>query len=124
MGPLSKSDRKILESSVFVKKITAKHVTYTQDFIEIMLKGPSQKGMTKVEFFNHTLGVHCFDPTYVDSTLGRWRKTPILSNQKESRGRKKNIQKMSLEELKAENAYQREVIAQLKKIHGLTDSDL
>lgn len=124
MEPLSKSDRKILESSVFVKKLTAKHVTYTHDFIEIMLKGPSLKGMTKVDFFNHTLGVDCFDATYVDSTLGRWRKTPVLSNQKETRGRKKDIQKMSLEELKAENAYQREVIAQLKKIHGLTDSDL
>ena len=68
--------------------------------------------------------MNCFDKKYVDSCLNRWRTKPSLPKKIETRGRKKDLQKMSIEELKAENAYQREVIAHLKKIRGLTDSDL
>jgi protease II len=47
-----------------------------------------------------------------------------MPRKSETRGRKKSIKNMTVEELKAENAYQREVIAHLKKLRGLTDSDL
>ena len=81
---------------------------------------------TKIwEFFNSTLGVSCFGKKYVDSIMNRWRKSAILKEgPKGKRGRKKSIQKMSIEELKAENAYMKEVIVQLKKVRGLTDWDL
>lgn len=121
MRAFSNTERKILESSPYIVKITAKHVTYTEKFISLMISG-SDQDESRSDFFNKTLGVSCFNKKYVDSCLGRWKNAlPRIS---ETRGRKKHINNMTVEELKAENAYQREVIAHLKKIRGLTDSDL
>ena len=121
MRAFSNTERRILESSPHVVKISVKHVTYTEEFISLMLSG-TYKDESREDFFNKTLEVSCFDKKYVDSCLGRWR--IALPRASETRGRKKSIKNMSVEELKAENAYQREVIAHLKKIRGLTDSDL
>jgi hypothetical protein len=124
MRAFSISDRKILESCRYVFKITEKNqIQFTPDFKNLILKGSDD--LTRVEFFNYTLGVSCFGKKYVDSIMNRWRKSAILKEgPKGKRGRKKSIQKMSIEELKAENAYMKEVIVQLKKVRGLTDWDL
>lgn len=84
----------------------------------MVLKG-SDEGLTQVELFNSLLGVSCFDKSYIDSCLNRWRYKPM--GIKSKRGRKRSIHEMSIEELKAENAYQKEVIAHLKKLRGITD---
>lgn len=123
MGAFSLSDRKILESCPYVTKLTEKHVVYSKKFIDLMLRG-ARNGESRVLYFNRTLGVNCFDKKYVDSCLNRWKKKPFISSTPERRGRKKDIFKMSEAELRAENAYMKEVIAQLKKLRGLTDSDL
>lgn len=123
MGAFSISDRKILESSPYVTKLTAKHVTYSKAFIDLMLRG-SPNGESRCDYFNLTLGVNCFDKKYVDSCLNRWRKNPIQIKSPERRGRRKDPRNMTEEELRAENAYMKEVIAHLKKLRGLTDSDL
>lgn len=121
MRAFSNTERKILESSPYVVKISAKHVTYTEEFISLMLSD-SNRDESRSDFFNKTLGVSCFDRKYVDSCIGRWKFA--MPRKSETRGRKKSIKNMTVEELKAENAYQREVIAHLKKLRGLTDSDL
>lgn len=88
-----------------------------------MLTG-AKDGLTRVEFFNSTLGVNCFDKKYVDSCLNRWRKQDkFKSLPKQRRGRKKSMDRMTIEELQAELALQKEINLELKKIHGLIDED-
>ena len=123
MRAFSLSDRKILESCPYVIRVTEKQVVYSKTFIDLMLHG-LRNGESRIIFFNKSLGVSCFDKKYVDSCLNRWRKNPSESVKQEKRGRKKDIFKMTEAELRAENAYMKEVIAQLKKLRGLTDSDL
>ena len=123
MGAFSFSDRKVLEASPYVTKLTAKHVTYSQTFIDLMMRG-SPNGESRCDYFNNILGVACFDKKYVDSCLNRWRNNPLKQKAPERRGRKKHPRNMTEEELRAENAYMKEVIAHLKKLRGLTDSDL
>ena len=125
MRAFSISERKKLESSPHVLKITEKNqIQFTESFKRLILAG-SEEGLTREEFFNSTLGVRCFDKKYVDSCLNRWRKH---DNEKDipklRRGRKKSIHKMSIDEIKAENAYMKEVIAHLKKLRGLADDEL
>lgn len=123
MRAFSHSERKKLEASRFVEKITEKQITFTQAFRNLVLQ-ESSNGMTREEHFNHLLDVKCFDKKYVDSCLNRFRKQAQFKDVPKRRGRRKSPQKMTIEELEAEVAYQREVIEQLKKIRGLTDWDL
>ena len=123
MRAFSISDRQILEASPFITSFGKHQITFTSNFIHLILSG-ERNGLGVVEFFNKTLGVTCFNKKYVDSCTYRWRKSPPSNVKAEQRGRRRDLQKMSLEELKAENAYQREVIDHLKKLRGLTDSDL
>lgn len=125
MRAFSISERNILESSPYVLKITDRNqIQFTEKFRVLILKGNSSD-QSRVEFFNSILGVSCFDKKYVDSIMNRWRKKEKFKSVPLSkRGRKKSIDKMSMEELQAENAYMKEVIAQLKKVHGLTDDEL
>lgn len=119
MRAFSLSERKSLELSHYVTSISPKNsIKFSDDFKKLILKG-SNEGLTQVELFNSLLGVTCFDKKYVDTCLNRWRSKPIGIKAKP--GRKKSIHKMSIEELKAENAYQKEVIAHLKKLRGITD---
>jgi hypothetical protein len=119
MRAFSLSERRALELSPYVISISPKNsLKFSNDFKKLILNG-SDEGLTQVEFFNSLLGVTCFDKKYVDTCLNRWRYEPI--GLKAKRGRKKSIHKMSIEELKAENAYQKEVIAHLKKLRGITD---
>ena len=118
MKGLSISDLKILESSPYVLKIT-------EPFKNLMLES-SIEGMTRQEAFNKTLGVDCFDKKFVDTCLARWRRKwradgDLVPGKK---GRKKDLNKMTFEEMKAEIAYQKEVIAHLKKLRGLADDEL
>lgn len=123
MRAFSHSERKKLEASPFVEKFTKKQIIFTQAFKDLVLKGSSGE-FSREEHFNKLLGVKCFDKKYVDSCLNRFRKQAQLKDLPKRRGRKKSTQKMTIEELEAEVAYQREVIEQLKKIRGLTDWDL
>ncbi len=124
MKALSISERKKLVSSPYVAKVTPKNqVQFTEAFKELILAGPTD-GFTRVEFFNHLLGVSCFDKHYIDSCLTRWRSQSKMPSYLDRRGKNKSIHKMSIEELKAENAYQKEVIAHLKKLRGLSDDEL
>jgi hypothetical protein len=119
MRAFSISERKTLELCPYVLSISPKNsLKFCDAFKELILKG-SEEGLTQVEFFNLSLGVTCFDKKYVDTCLNRWRNNP--TGIKSRSGRKKSIHKMSIEELKAENAYQKEVIAHLKKLRGITD---
>ena len=125
MKGLSSSDLKILKFSQYVSKITDKQITFTDQFKWLMLES-SVEGMSRAEAFNRTLGVTCFDKKYVDTCLGAWRRrirekgdlTP------DKRGRKKDLESMTFEEMKAEIAYQKEVIAHLKKLRGLAEDEL
>lgn len=119
MRAFSFSERKKLKLSSYVISISPKNsLKFSDDFKKLFLKG-SDGGLTQVELFNSLLGVTCFDKKYVDTCLNRWRYKPIGIKAKQ--GRKKSIHKMSIEELKAENAYQKEVIAHLKKLRGITE---
>ena len=125
MRGLSSTDRKILENSHHVLKITSKHIIFTEHFKRLMLDSQID-GMTRQESFNKALGVDYFDKKFVDDCLGRWRRKLRLDGDLSSskRGRKKHPRNMSIEELKAENAYQKELIAHLKKLKGLADDEL
>lgn len=124
MRGLSSSDIKILISSRYVVKITSKQIIFTEQFKQLMLDSQIT-GMTRQESFNKTLGLNCFDKKFVDNCLTRWRRKARLSGELRAskRGRKKDLSNMSIEELKAENAYQKELIAHLKKLKGLADEE-
>ena len=125
MGAFSKSDLKILNSSPYVDKITNKQVIFTEHFKRLVLDSLVE-GMTREENFNRILGVDCFDKKFVDDSLARWRRklrfVGDLASSK--RGRKKDLDKMTFDEMKAEIAYQKEVIAHLKKLKGFADDEL
>lgn len=122
MRALSKSDRQILKDHPYILKISEKHLSFTLEFKELVLQG--SPNLTQVEHFNSLLGVKCFDKKYVDVCLHRWRKQKKLKDVPLKRGRPKSTSKMTIEELEAVVAYQKEVIKQLKKAHGLSDNEL
>lgn len=122
MRTLFSSDRKKLESSSFVEKFTEKQIIFNQKFRELVLEGTP--GKTREQHFNELLGVNCFDKKFVDSCLNRWRKQKLFKDVPKRKGRRKDLGNMTVEELEAEVAYQKEVIEQLKKARGLTDWDL
>jgi hypothetical protein len=125
MRGLSSSERKILETSKYVLKITASQILFTEHFKRLILDSQID-GMTRQEAFNRTLGVACFEKKFVDSCLNRWRRKlridADLSPSK--RGRKKDPRNMTIEEMQAQIAYQKEVITHLKKLKGLADDEL
>lgn len=125
MRGLSYSDLKILSSSPYVLKITDSKIIFTEKFKKLVLDSFIE-GMTRQETFNKTLGVNCFDKKFVDDRLGSWRrKLRADGDLKPSKsGRKKSLDNMSYDEMKAEIAYQKEIIAHLKKLKGLTDDEL
>jgi hypothetical protein len=125
MKGLSSSDLKTLKSSKFVLKITSDQIQFTDHFKQLVLDSLVD-GMTRQEVFNQTLGVNCFDKKFVDSCLGRWRRKLRRDGSLEvgKRGRKKDLLEMNYEELQAEVAYQKEVIALLKKLKGLAGDEL
>ncbi len=125
MKGLSSSDLKILSSSNYVLKITENQIQFTDKFKQLILES-SIEGMTRQEAFNKTLGVDCFDKKFVDNCLSRWRRKIQMSGDLKTskKGRKKDPANMTFEEMKAEIAYQKEVIAHLKKLRGLADDEL
>lgn len=125
MRGLSSSDLKILKSSPYVTKITDKHINFTDQFKWLMLE-TTVEGMTRTEAFNRTLGVSCFDKKFVDTCLGAWRRKLRAEGDLSpgKRGRKKDPDNMTSDEMRAEIAYQKEVIAHLKKLRGLADDEL
>jgi hypothetical protein len=125
MRGLSNSDLKILSSSPFVLKITDSHIVFTEHFKQLVLES-FLEGMTRLETFNSLLGVNCFNKKFVDDRLGSWRRKlradgDLIPNK---RGRRKSIENMGYDEMKAEIAYQKEIIAHLKKLKGLADDEL
>lgn len=125
MKGLSNSDLKVLKSSPYVAKITEKQIVFTEHFKRLVLDSLIE-GMTREETFNRTLGVNCFDKKFVDTCLGRWRRKvrAVGDLHPEKKGRRKSLENMTFEEMKAEIAYQKEVIAHLKKLKGLADDEL
>jgi hypothetical protein len=123
MRAFSLSERKKLDSSPYVKKFTEKQIIFTQEFKDLILKG-SPDGSTREHYFNHLFRLSCFDKKYVDSCLNRWKKQSKFKDVPKRRGRRKNSNKMTIEELEAEVAYLKEVNLQLKKARGLMDWDL
>jgi hypothetical protein len=125
MKGLSFSELKILKSSPYIVKITDSQIIFTEQFKRLVLDELIE-GLTREEMFNKTLGVDCFDKKYVDTCLGRWRRKLRADGDLSSgkRGRKKDLDSMTYEEMKAEIAYQKEVIAHLKKLKGLADGEL
>lgn len=124
MKGLSSQDLKILNSSPYVQKITQKQIFFTDHFKRIALDSQIE-GMTRQDTFNQLLGVNCFDKDFVDNCLARWRRKLRFDGNLTvgKRGRKKSSAKMSIDEMKAEIAYQKEVIAHLKKLKGLVDDE-
>jgi hypothetical protein len=125
MKGLSLSDLKILKSSPYVSKITDKQILFTDQFKWLVLES-NIEGMTRQEVFNKTLGVSCFDKKFVDTCLGRWRRKIRADGDIKpgKKGRKKATKDMTIEEMRAQIAYQKEVIAHLKKLRGLADDEL
>lgn len=125
MKGLSVSDLKILKSSPYVSKITKKHIIFTDQFKWLVLDS-SIEGMTRQEVFNKTLGVNCFDKSFVDNCLGRWRRKIRFDGDVKpaQKGRKTESKSITIEEMRAQIAYQKEVIAHLKKLRGLADDEL
>lgn len=125
MKGLSKTDLNILKSSDYVLKITDSQIIFTDHFKRLVLDTFAE-GMTRQEMFNYLLGVNCFDKKFVDDSLARWRRKVREDGDVTSskRGRKKGPDSMTIEEMKAEIAYQKEVIAHLKKLKGLADDEL
>ncbi|WPU63206.1 hypothetical protein [Peredibacter starrii] len=122
MRAFSLSERKKLTTNPYVIKITEKSISFSNEFKRLMLHGVDD-GRTRQQFFNDTLSVNCFDKKYVDSSLNRWRREEKFKNVPKKRGRRKDPNKMTIEELKAELALQKEINAQLKKAQGLTEDD-
>lgn len=125
MKGLSHSDLKVLKSSPYVAKITESQIIFTEHFKQLVLD-TFIEGMSRVDSFNKTLGVTCFEKKFVDSCLGRWRRKIRLNGDlsPNKKGRKKSLESMSHDEMRAEIAYQKEVIAHLKKLKGLADDEL
>lgn len=125
MQGLSSSDLKILATSKHVVKITSKQIIFTEDF-KCLVLDTQVEGLTREETFNRALGVNCFGKKFVDTCLGRWRRKLRFAGSLTSprKGRGKDLHNMTLEELMAENAYQKEVIAHLKKLRGLAGDEL
>ncbi len=125
MRGLSLSEVQILKSSPYVEKVTDKHVIFTKIFKSLVLEHPVE-GMTRQEIFNRLLGVNCFDKKFVDSCLGRWRRKLRSSGDltPDKKGVKKLSINMTIEEMRAEIAYQKEIISHLKKLKGLGEDDL
>ena len=125
MNGLSNSDLKILKSCKYVIKLTKSQIVFSDYFKQLVLD-TLDEDKTRRELFNNLLGVDCFDKKFVDDTLARWRRKiredGLLRPKK--RGPKKDLNSMTIEELQAENAYQKEVIAHLKKQKGLADDEL
>lgn len=125
MKGLSSSDFKILKSSAYVAKITNSQIIFTDQF-KLLVLDNLYEGMTRCEMFNHLLGVDCFDKKFVDDRLASWRRKMREDGDitPGKRGRKKDLNSMTIDEMKAEIAYQKEVIAHLKKQKGLADDEL
>jgi hypothetical protein len=125
MKGLSNSSLKILKSSPYVAKITDFQIVFTDQFKRLVLDN-LYEGMTRREMFNHLLGVDCFDKKFVDDRLASWRRKirEVGDVTPSKRGRKKDLNSMTIDEMKAEIAYQKEVIAHLKKQKGLAEDEL
>ncbi len=124
MKGLSSQNLKILDSSPYVQKITDKQIIFTDHFKRIALDSHIE-GLTRQETFNRLLGVDCFDKDFVDNCLARWRRKLRFDGNLTvgKRGRKKSSANMSIDEMKAEIAYQKEVIAHLKKLRGFVEDE-
>lgn len=125
MRGLSNSDLKILSNSPYILKITDSQIIFTEHFKRLVLDSLIE-GMTRQETFNKLLGVNCFNKKFVDDRLGSWRRKLRTDGELKSnkRGPKKSLNDMSYDEMKAEIAYQKEIIAHLKKLKGLADDEL
>jgi hypothetical protein len=125
MKGLSKLDLQTLSSSPYVSKITDKQIIFTEHFKRLALDSLVE-GMTRQEVFNRLLGVNCFDKEFVDNSLARWRRKLRFDGDlsQGKRGRQKDYKNMSFDEMKAEIAYQKEVIKHLKKLRGLADDEI
>jgi hypothetical protein len=125
MRGLSLKEIQILKSSPYVLKFTEKHIIFTEIFKDLVIDHPIE-GMTRQQVFNELLGVECFDKKFVDTCLGRWRRKLRLSGNltPESRGVLKTTKDMTIEEMRAEIAYQKEIISHLKKLRGLGEDEL
>jgi hypothetical protein len=125
MRGLSLKEIQILKSSPYVLKFTEKHIIFTEIFKDLVIDHPIE-GMTRQQVFNELLGVECFDNKFVDTCLGRWRRKLRLSGNltPESRGVLKTTKDMTIEEMRAEIAYQKEIISHLKKLRGLGEDEL
>lgn len=122
MVSLSPSEKAILLKSPYIKKITAKQIIFTEEFKRLACQ-QSLKGIPRKEIFK-VLGVDCFDMEFINTCIKRWRIKEEDDFQdlrgKTKSGRKKKLENMSIEELKAEVAYQKQEIEYLKKLRGLT----
>lgn len=128
MLELTSQQKKILLNSPYVQKITLKnHVSFTTEFKKIVVKQIAGGKLRKRVFFD-LLGVD-LPSKYIDTTVKRWRSSiqkdgTFPDGRGSGGGRKKLTQNMTVKEMEAEIAYQKEVIKQLKKIHGLADDEL
>lgn len=125
MRGLSLFETKILTSSPYIVKMSDKQIIFTEVFKSLVLDHPIE-GMTRQQIFNQLLGVECFDKKFVDTCLSRWRRKMRSSGRltPDKRGAKKSTKDMTIEEMRAEIAYQKEIISHLKKLRGLGEDEL
>jgi hypothetical protein len=128
MLELTSQQKNVLLNSPYVKKITSKnHVAFTDEFKKLVVKQIAS-GKLRKKVFLDLLEID-LPSKYIDTTVKRWRSKiqntgSFKDGRGSGRGRKKLTRNMTVEEMEAEIAYQKEVIKQLKKIHGLADDEL
>lgn len=115
--------KKILLDSGYVEGFNDRdHIKFTNEFKELVLK-QSAEGVPRKEIFK-ILGVDIFNRNYVNACISGWRRAAKEQNAgkvPKSRGRKKSLEQMTVDELRAENALQKQEIEYLKKLRGLTN---
>ena len=122
MVGLTPKIKKILLESGYVEGFTEKDfIKFKETFKDLVLK-QSSEGVPRLEIFK-VLGVDIFTRNYINSCISQWRRSSREKSSgkiKKKKGRRKSLEQMTVDELRAENALQKQEIEYLKKLRGLT----
>ena len=118
----SKEEQEQLKQLPFIEKITSKMLVFKQSFKrEAVAK--SKQGYTANQIFREAgIDISKYAPTYFHHLLKRWKHNDLSDEVKRGRSKKeqhKDINEMSLEELKARVAYLEVENDFLKKLKAL-----
>lgn len=123
MVGLTPKIKKILMESGYVERIANNDIIkFKAEFKQLVLK-QSAEGVPRMQIFK-ILGVDIFTRNYINSCISHWRriaKEKAEGKVKVRKRRGKSLETMTVDELRAENALQKQEIEYLKKLRGLTN---